>query len=85
MVQATDNREERQCDHPISLGEMRSALRAAVKDAGSQKAWAIANGVSEQYVSDCLRGCRTIGFSISEVFGYEPITVYVRRQGDRTD
>lgn len=65
-------------EYPVSQEEMRSALEAAVQDAGSQKAWATANNVSEQYVCDCLKGRRDIGVSISRAFGYEPITVYVR-------
>ena len=65
-------------EHPVSQDEMRSALEAAVQDAGGQKAWALANGVSPQYVCDCLKNRRDIGISISKVFGYEPITVYVK-------
>lgn len=64
----------------LSSDRMRDKLRAAVKAAGGQKAWADANGVSAQYVCDCLKGRRDIGEGISKPMGYRPVTVYVPDQ-----
>lgn len=61
----------------ITIDKMRDKLRAAVKKAGGQKQWAVANGVSAQYVCDCLKGRRDIGEGIAKPMGYLPITVYV--------
>lgn len=61
----------------LSQKHMRKKLAKAVEDAGGQKAWAEANGVSPQYVCDCLQGRRDIGESIAKAFGYHPITVYI--------
>jgi hypothetical protein len=69
----------------LSEDEMRRVLEAVVHDAGSQKAWARANGLSEQYVCDCLKGRRAIGFSIARALGYQPITVYVRLASPRRE
>lgn len=65
----------------ISTDKMRAKLRDAVKKAGGQKHWAHANGVSPQYVCDCLKGRREIGEGISRPLGYVPITVYVPAEG----
>ena len=40
--------------------EVRDRLRKLVTKAGSQKAWALQHGFSEQYVSDVLNGKRTV-------------------------
>ena len=68
----------------ISAAQMRERLARAVKAAGGQKAWAAANGVSPQYVCDCLKGRREIGESIARPLGMLPVTVYVSaRLADR--
>ena len=61
----------------ISAKQMRERLRRACKEAGGQKAWADANGVSAQYVCDCLKGRREIGESIARPLGMVPVTVYI--------
>lgn len=61
----------------LSPEEMLNLLKDAVKKAGSQKAWAEANNVSPQYVSDCLNMARQIGISVALPLGYVPVTVYV--------
>jgi Na+-translocating ferredoxin:NAD+ oxidoreductase RNF subunit RnfB len=67
--------------------EMRVMLRAACDAAGSQTAWARANGVSTAYVNDCLAGRREIGESIAKAMGYQPVRMYKEmprhRQGAR--
>ena len=60
-------------------------LQAACKEAGSQRAWARANGVSDAYVSDCLAGRREPGDSIARALGYRPVTMYVPRRGKRKE
>ena len=37
----------------------------------------LANGVSPQYVCDCLKGRREIGESIARPLGMMPVTVYI--------
>lgn len=51
-------------------------LRDACEAAGSQKAWANANGVSTAYVSDVLAGRRDPGEGIAKAFGLRPVTMY---------
>lgn len=61
----------------IPPDEMLAKLREAVAAAGSQRAYAMAIGVSEQYLCDCLKGRRDIGKSIAEPLGYHPTTIYI--------
>ena len=61
----------------ISVDDLRKMLRDACEAAGSQKAWAKANGLSITYVSDVLAGRREPGKGIAQAFGFKPITVYV--------
>lgn len=61
----------------LTLDRMRKKLAKAVEAAGGQKAWADANGVSPQYVCDCLNGRKLIGEGIARPMGYRPVTVYV--------
>lgn len=42
----------------LNIEEMRNLLRSACKTAGSQLAWAKANDISPQFVSDVLKGYR---------------------------
>ena len=67
----------------LTADKIREKLRAAVKKAGSQKNWADANGVSAQYVCDCLKGRRDIGEGIAKPLGYQPVTVYLPVEQDR--
>jgi hypothetical protein len=62
---------------PVKMSDMRALLKVAIFDAGGQKAWAEANGVSPQYVCDALQGRRDIGESIAKAFKLVPITLYV--------
>jgi DNA-binding transcriptional regulator YdaS (Cro superfamily) len=56
-------------------------LQSAVQAAGSQRAFAAAHGVSEQYLSDVLRGRREIGQKILDTLGLERVVSY--READR--
>ncbi len=64
----------------ISKERMLNKLKTAVDEAGGQKAWALANGVSAQYVCDCLKRRRDIGISIALSLGYVPVSVYVKAE-----
>ena len=50
--------------------ELRSLLRAAIKAAGSQKAFADLCGVTPPYLTDILKGRRTVGPKILKQLGY---------------
>jgi len=52
-------------------------LRAACRAAGSQQAWAQANGISPQYVCDVLTARREPGDSVLRALGLRKITRYV--------
>ena len=51
-------------------------LQAAVQAVGSQKAFAVAHGISEQYVSDLLRGRRELSPKILDILGLERVVSY---------
>lgn len=52
-------------------------LKKAIKDDGSQAAYAERLGLSEQYISDVVRGKRSIGGRILKDLNYTKITRYV--------
>lgn len=61
--------------------EVIERLREAIKRAGSQRALAQAHGISEQYLTDVLRGRRAITARIAAVAGVERIVVVEYREG----
>lgn len=58
---------------------IRSLLREACDEAGSQKAWAESHGLSGSYVTDVLQGRRDPGQSILEALGYERLVGYRKK------
>lgn len=60
----------------ITEDEVRERLRAAVRAAGTQSAYAEQIGASEQYVSDVLRGARRPGQRILRALRLRKRTVY---------
>jgi len=52
-------------------------LRRECDEAGSQKAWAEANGVSGAYVNDVLQARREPGDSILRALGLKKVVRYV--------
>jgi DNA-binding transcriptional regulator YdaS (Cro superfamily) len=50
--------------------ELRTLLRAAIKAAGSQKAFAGLCGISPAYLTDILKGRRAMGPKILKQLGY---------------
>lgn len=61
-----------------SENEMLSAVRIAIKTAGSQKAFAQRAGVSEQYLSDALKGRRSVSDRILNSLGMKRIVLYAK-------
>lgn len=57
----------------LSERDMRNILRHRCEEAGGQKAWAVANGVSPQHVSDILNGRRNVSAKIAKLVGYSPL------------
>lgn len=62
----------------MDIEDVRNILRKACEAAGTQKAWAEANGVSPQYVNDVLQGFREPGEAILSALGIEKVTTYRR-------
>jgi len=60
----------------IDEAKMLDLFRGAVDAAGSQKAWATANGFSPTYVCDVLKGYRRIGSDLASALGYEVQRVF---------
>lgn len=63
--------------------EVVARLRAAIDTAGSQAAFARRHGISNQYVSDALRGRRELGQKILEAIGVERVVSYREKQPDQ--
>ena len=55
-------------------------LQAAIAAAGSQTAFAQQHGMSDQYVSDAVRGRREIGRKILDALGLERVVSYREKQ-----
>ena len=60
-------------DHVLAL------LRRRCDEAGGQKVWARANGISTAYVSDVLNGRREPGDGILRPLGLEKVVTYRRK------
>lgn len=60
--------------------EVLDRLRAACREAGSQTAWAEANGISVAYVSDVVRGRRDPGDSVLRGLGLQREVRHVARE-----
>jgi DNA-binding transcriptional regulator YdaS (Cro superfamily) len=58
-------------------------LRRACRAAGSQQAWAAANGVSPAYVCDVLNARREPGDAILRALGLRKIVRYVEVRNSR--
>lgn len=62
----------------LSAEDVRNQLAEACYRAGSQLAWAKANGISQAYVNDTIKGRREPGMSILRALGLDRITMYDR-------
>ena len=60
----------------LSADTVRLQLAAACREAGSQKAWAAAHGVSGAYLCDVLKGNREPGESILAALGLVRVVGY---------
>lgn len=52
-------------------------LEEAIREAGSQQAWAASAGVSAQYVGDVRKGRRAPGDAVLDVLGLQRVVSYV--------
>jgi hypothetical protein len=65
----------------IDETRMRRMLDTAIGISGSQKAFAKKAGISEQYLSDVMRGRRDVGDKLLKWFGLERVVYYRRTDG----
>lgn len=67
----------------MTLDELIDRLRDACADAGSQKEWATAHGVSPQYVCDVLSKRSDPGPAICGALGVDRHVIYEPKQRKR--
>ena len=60
----------------VSPNQVQNLIAMAVLEAGSQKAFAIAANISQQYVSDILDGRRNPGEKVLNYLGLEKVIYY---------
>lgn len=64
----------------MTADDVRAMLRRACQSAGTARAWATKNRLSEAYVSDVLRGKREPAAAICDALGLEAETIYRKVQ-----
>lgn len=70
----------------MDIKEILSTLRAACDLAGSQTAWARANGFSPAYICETLAGKKQVSERLAAALGVERVVVYrARSSGIRLD
>lgn len=62
-----------------NAADVLQALRTACDAAGSQKAWALANGFHPSFVTDVLKGRRDVTERLANALEYEFVQSYKRR------
>ena len=60
----------------LTKAQLLELVRSAVEAAGTQKALAERYGISEQYLTDVLRGRREPGEKLLSALGYERVILY---------
>jgi DNA-binding transcriptional regulator YdaS (Cro superfamily) len=65
----------------INEQRLREMINIAIQIAGSQKAFAKQVGISQQYLTDTLRGRRAIGTKLLKWFDLERVVSYRRIDG----
>jgi hypothetical protein len=60
----------------MTIEDVIKALQKACAEAGDQKTWAAAHGLSGAYISDVIRGRRDPGERILTALGLERVTTY---------
>lgn len=63
----------------MTAEEMIEMLRQACKDAGGQRAWASAHGLTVQWVNQVLHRKKLPGGVLPVALGLEPVVMYRRR------
>ena len=61
---------------PVNDAAVRRTLAEMCAAAGGQKAWALSNGLSQQYVSDVLKRRRSAGQKLLSAMGLERVVTY---------
>lgn len=61
----------------LTEDEFREVIQKAVDEAGSQKALALANGLSVSVLSEILSGRRSISDGVAQMFGRRLVRLYV--------
>ena len=56
--------------------EMLQELKRQIELAGSQRAWALKNGVSTSFLNDTLLGRKKISAPLAKKLGYERKTIF---------
>lgn len=67
----------------MTKDQVLTLLRQDIAKAGSQKAWAAQAGVSQQYLSDMLRGARELSDDVLRSVGVERVVTYRRAAARR--
>ena len=62
----------------LTESQVRDRLRAAVRDAGSQRAWARQNGLLPSNVNDVLKGRQAPYRKLLDALGMKALRVYQR-------
>lgn len=63
--------------------DLKRALRAKVREAGSQARASTELNITQQYISDVLQGEKHPGRKLASALGFEPVTRYVRSDPSR--
>ena len=66
--------------YKMTLDAFLACLAIEVQRCGSQKAFAHAHNLSEQYLSEVLRGSRQPGQKILDAMGYERVVSYEQKK-----
>jgi hypothetical protein len=66
---------------PVDEMTVRLALIRACNEAGSQRAFARANGIREPHVSAVAQGCASPSDKLAAVLGFAKVTRYIRKPG----
>lgn len=64
-------------DKSITADQVRLAITRLVEEAGGNKAWASANAVSRQLVSDIICGRAAVSAPFADRLGLKRVVVYV--------
>lgn len=61
----------------LTLDDVTALLKRRCQEAGSQRAFAIDNDISPQYITDVLRGKREPGKMVLDALGLQKVVFYI--------